>query len=187
MTISWIRHAVCLAGLGLCPGVVQAQRAGKAPHAKHAVPVVVLSPTGGPLLTQLKREVDSATIHDRLVLVDVGAPWCKPCLQFEQTLSDSLMIAALASARLVHLDFDTWKSELIKNGYIASYDLPELFLLTSTGDRGASFAHAIWYDYADSLRNAGVPITHDAEFMAPPMRAFLDSVKRERTHRTAHE
>ncbi|HXC25202.1 MAG TPA: thioredoxin family protein [Gemmatimonadaceae bacterium] len=68
------------------------------------VPVIEITPAGGPLTDQFKRQADSAAAHGQLVLVDVGAPWCGPCQAFQQTLSDPVMMQSLKGARLVHLD-----------------------------------------------------------------------------------
>ena len=170
--------------VAMSPMCVSAQTPSNHAEVVHSVPVIKLEPSGGDLRVQLKREVDSATAHGQTVLVDLGAPWCGQCQQFEHTFSDSVMVSALSSARLVHLDFDTWYSQLVAGGYVAAYDLPELFLLTPDGGKGASFDRAATWDVysdslsqADSVKNSGGKHRRDAEFMAPPLQAFLESAR----------
>lgn len=160
----------------LAPGWAFAQHPTK-PSAKPSatpkgVPVVTLTPAGGPLVDQLKREADSATAHGQLPLVDVGAPWCGPCQAFEKTLHDPVMVASLKGARLIHLDFDTWYHDLVNAGYLGSYDLPELFLLKPDGSLGDHFDKGHWQDHADSAHTKTV-----AEMMGPPLQFFLASVQ----------
>lgn len=141
-------------------------------HGGPGVPVIEVTLAGGPLRDQLKRQADSATAHGQLVLVDVGAPWCGPCRTFQQTLSDSVMIQSLKGVRLVHLNFDTWYDELVERGYLGSYDLPELFLLTRDGGKGASFEKGRWLDYADSVHAKTT-----AQAYGPPLRTFIQEAR----------
>jgi thiol-disulfide isomerase/thioredoxin len=142
-------------------------------HDKPGVPAVEITLAGGPLMDQLKRQADSAAVHGQLVLIDVGAPWCAPCQTFQHTLSDSVMVQSLKGVRLVHLDFDTWYDELVKHGYLGTYDLPELFLLTRDGGKGESFEKGRWLDYADSVHTQTT-----AQAFGPPLRAFLMAARK---------
>lgn len=134
------------------------------------VPVIEIVPAGGPLVDQLKRQADSAAAHGQIVLVVIGTPECGLCLAFQHTLSDPVMVQSLKAARVVHINYNIWSTEIAQQSLFTRGDgaLPELFLLTRNGGEGESFDKTLWSAYGDSVH-----ATTTAQAYGPPLRAFV--------------
>lgn len=133
-----------------------------------------LVPAGGALVAQLQAQAESAAMHEQLVLVVVGSPSCGPCLAFQHALAEPVMVPFLKSARVVHLDERTWARALTLGDYLDGEDLPQLFLLTPNGRRGATFDKGRW---SDSVGNENVQTR--ARAYGPPLQTFVADAKRQ--------
>ena len=86
----------------------------------------------GQLSTLLKAEAARARANGRTVFVNIGAPWCGPCVVLEEMLTDKRMVDAFLGAELVHLDVDEWTDELDPLNFTPG-SLPAIFAVDENG------------------------------------------------------
>jgi hypothetical protein len=93
----------------------------RAPHAASggahrasvgAVPVVELSPSGGPLTDQLRAEGVRARGAKKILIVETTASPCDACDEIEDALPDARMQRALDSVYLVRVDVAEFQNDL---------------------------------------------------------------------------
>lgn len=122
-------------------------------------------PEDGTLETVLQTAWREARADDRVVVAQVYADWCRPCVALRDSLEDPRMVEAFAGTHVVRLQMDAWDAPL-RQAILPVQELPvpSLFLVTEEGRLGESLTGHAWGD--------NVP----AE-MAPPIRAFFDEAR----------
>lgn len=89
-------------------------------------------PGDGPLATVLETHVEKAKALGYLPVVELGATWCGPCRELEESMSDARMQAAFKATYVVHLDVDAWGGSLGAVG-LGSPSIPVFIVLDEKG------------------------------------------------------
>jgi thiol-disulfide isomerase/thioredoxin len=134
--------AACAAALCFSAGCTKDETprpeppAAAASPARPAAPLVQIVPAEeGPVAPLVQHELEKARADGRVLLVDVGAPWCEPCTRFHAAAVAGELDALFPTLRLLEFDLDRDRQRLADAGY-ASRLIP-LFALPLADGRSS--------------------------------------------------
>lgn len=139
------------------------------PVSRGAITLVDMDPDDGPLRSQLGAFAHRAKAEHKVVLVQTTAKWCRPCRDFETSLTDERMQNALRGIMLVRVDVDDFEATELRAHRMDMDTVPWFFKLDSRLRANDAISSGEWDEDV-------------AENIAPVMRAFLDGKLSKRRH-----